>query len=72
MKLRNVVVVLVLGATACASIPEPETPDEREEPSRQTPRRPPLPPAPSKMPEIVYASVTIDAPLARPALIAKQ
>ena len=71
MKLRNVVVVVVLGASACAPIPEPETPDEHE-PSRQTPRRPPLPPAPSKMPEIVYASLTIDAPIARPALIAKQ
>lgn len=72
MKVRNVVVVLVLGATSCASIPEPETPDEPQEPSRQTPRRPPLPPAPSKMPVIVYASATIDAPLANPQRLPKQ
>lgn len=43
-----------LIVTACAGTPEPETPPHVV-PTKQKPRREPLPPAPSNTPEVVYA-----------------
>jgi hypothetical protein len=57
MKIRIASVVLMFGVVACAPVPEPETPPTSA-PTKRSPPREPLPPAPSNMPEIVYASVT--------------
>ena len=56
MNIRVVSVVVMLSVVACAPVAEPETPPPVA-PTKRTPQREPFPPAPSNMPEIVYASV---------------
>lgn len=53
-KIRFACLGFALIVTACAGTPEPETPPQVV-PTKQKPRREPLPPAPSNTPEVVYA-----------------
>lgn len=55
MGIRITAVVVMLGLAACAPIAEPETPPPVP-PTKRTPQREPLPPAPSNTPEVIYAS----------------
>ena len=57
MKTGFIAVGLMLFVVACAPVPEPETPPSVA-PTKRSPQREPLQPAPSNMPEIVYASAT--------------
>jgi hypothetical protein len=56
MKTWLVATVSILGVVACTPAREPETPPPA--PAKQPPQRPPLPPAPSDMPQIVYAAAS--------------